>query len=398
MRYLVILFLVHYSRIIERIIMSKQIKFNDSLTLTFLMFLAEIIGGFSVFIYQNMFLSKSNKKNVVLEKMIISKRTNQELTQKHKASSFKIILLIFFAAFFDFTEFIIGILIPKIAVLSPTCDTRICIFITICSSLLCIFALRIKTGKHHTISLIGMAICCTIVFIIELIYKSKGVNFWDFIQVYLLVSCRLIFVSLIDVTEKYLVEFCSVNMFKVLGSEGSFGFLLTLIYSFIKDEKPFSALYETYIELEQKNKTIFIILLILHFLLCAGVNIYKIMCNVIYNPMVKSLSGYLLNPIYITYYFIYGNDFLSDGEKNYGFFFINLVLSIIVDFFSFMYNEFFILNCCGMNKDTHHEITKRAISKELEEFNNLDDSFENRSSNKSDKEDKEENQEYYYYA
>ena len=72
---------------------------------------------------------------------------------------FKINLLIFFISFFDFNEFLILCLIPEIAIISPTSDQRLRIIITITSSLLCTYALRLKTGKHHTFSLIGMGTC-----------------------------------------------------------------------------------------------------------------------------------------------------------------------------------------------------------------------------------------------
>ena len=49
------------------------------------------------------------------------------------------------------------------------------------------------------------------------------------------------------------------------------------------------------------KKFLFIFLLILYFILSAGVNIYKIICNVIYDPIAKSLPAYFLNPAFIIY-------------------------------------------------------------------------------------------------
>lgn len=368
MKYLLLLFLYHLIRKIEGMMMSKITKFGDSLTLTLIMFLAEISGGFLVSRYQKVLFKKKEEKTNTHNKITLIQR---EARLFFKDSLLKIYSLIFFAAFFDFAEFIILCIIPDIAVLSKTCDSRICIIITITSSLLCSFALKIKTGRHQHCSLIAMGFCSFIIFIIELIYKSKGVNFGNFISAYLLVICRLIFVSYIDVVEKYLVETNHLSMYKILGLEGCFGFFLCFIYALVMGKNPFLEIDKVYKGLGTWEKALLIFFLILYFILCAAVNIYKIMCNVLYNPMIKSLTGYFLNPLFIIYYFIYENDFLIEGEKNFFYFIINLILSVIINILGFIYNEFFIVNCCGLQKDTHFGISKRALENELIE--NWDD-------------------------
>ena len=215
---------------------------------------------------------------------------------------YKIIILIFFASFFDFTEFIIGYKLPEIAILSTTTDSRLCVIISIVSSLLCTYALRLKTGKHHTFSLIGMSICLAFTFILDLIYKSKGVNFGNFILAYALSICRLSFVSFIDVIERYLVEYNFINMFKILSTEGLFGIILCIIYSVFTKSNPIIKMNKFYKELDVVKSFLIIFFLILYFILCAGVNIYKIICNVIYTPTAKSFVGYLLNPLFIIYF------------------------------------------------------------------------------------------------
>ena len=264
-------------------------------------------------------------------------------------------------------------MIPEIAIISPTSDQRLCIIITITSSLLCSFDLGIKTGKHHKFSLIGMSICSFVIFIFELIYKLKGNNFGNFILVYLLVVCRLIFISFIDVTEKYLIEYNFMNQFDVLSFEGLFGVILCFIYSFVTSSNPFNSISKVYSGLEIENKILMIIFLILYFILSAGINIYVVICNVVYTPMAKSLPGYILNPLFIIYYFIYENDFVSAGERNIFYFVINIILSLIIDFFALIYNEFLILNCFELQSETHYGITKRAINHSLTELEELED-------------------------
>ena len=95
-----------------------------------------------------------------------------------------------------------------------------------------------------------MSICLIFTFILDLIYKPKEVNFGNFILAYTLSICRLSFVSFIDVTERYLVEFNFINMFKILSTEGLFGIILCIIYSLITKNNPFIKMSKFYKELD----------------------------------------------------------------------------------------------------------------------------------------------------
>ena len=374
MRYLILLFVYHYIRMILGIIMSKVVYFTEPLTLTFLMFFGEFLGGLAVIKYNKLSFYKKTKERTFTKVNLIHNTAQMNVID----GPFKIILLIFFISFFDFNEFLISCLIPELAIISPTSDQRLRIIITITSSLLCTYALIIKTGRHHNFSLIGMGICSLIILIIEVIIKSKGTNFGNFILAHLLVLFRLTFISLIDVCEKYLVEYNFLNKFMVLSEEGFFGIIICLIYSFVINKNPIIEIDKAYQKLDIAKKILLIIFLILYFILSAGTNIYKIICNVVYNPMAKSLPAYFFNPFFIIYYFIVENDFTRDGERNYFYFIINFILSIIIDIFAAIYNEFFILNCFGLQKDTHYGITERALDDSLHELEDVepDDSFE----------------------
>ena len=372
MRYLFFLLACHYTRKIEGMIMSKVIHFSDSLTLMILMFFGEFLGGLVVFLYNHLYFERRKKLG---GKNIGVKLIQGKAGMRKADGLFKTILLIFFAASFDFIEFTILHSIPDISIISPTSDQRLCIIITMISSFLCTFALKLKTGRHHNFSLLGMGICSIIIFIIELIYKSKGTVFGVFILAYFLALFRLIFISFTDIIEKYLVEYNFVNKFVILSSEGFFGIILCTIYSFGESKNPINIMNNVYKELDTGKKVLMIIFLFLYFILSAGINLYKIICNIIYTPMVKSLPAYFLNPLFIIYYFVYEGDFKSEGKRNYFYFIINVILSIIIDFFALIYNEFFILNCYDLQKDTHYVITKRAVKNsamEMEEFENID--------------------------
>ena len=96
----------------------------------------------------------------------------------------------------------------------------------------------------------------------------------------------------------------------------------------------------------------------------------------LFNPMYKHLADYLINPIYIIYYFIVGEDFLYNGERNYFYFFLNLIILIIFDIFGLIYNEFLVVSCCGMGYNTYNSISLRAsIYEEMSALydDNIDD-------------------------
>ena len=89
------------------------------------------------------------------------------------------------------------------------------------------------------------------------------------------------------------------------------------------------------------------------------------MVNKLYSPMVITLSDYFLNPIYIVINF-FTDDFKSKEGQNIFYFVINLFLSSITAFCTCIYNEFIVLFCFGLEKDTHDQITKRSLKEEIE--------------------------------
>ena len=378
MRYLFFLIFCQYTRKIESIIIPKVIYFKDSLSFALLMFSGEFLGGLGVIFYQNLSFLNSNKQtkqDEVIVKILTKGKGINKMSKKD--NMFIIILLIFFAAFFDYTQFIVSYILPEIAILSPTSDNRLCILQTITSSLLCIYALKFKIGKHHIFSLIGMSICLSIILVLDIIYLSRGTDAGKFILAFLLVFVRLSFISFIDVIERYLVEYNNMNKFKILSTEGIFGIILCVVFALVEEKNPFKEMNKTYTQLNDRGKKfLMIFFLVLYFILSAGINIYKLICNVIYTPIVKSLSAYILNPLLIIYYFIWENDFKSKGEKNYFYFILNIILSLIIDFFALIYNEFFILYCCKLEQGTHFAISNRAENNRLKELEMLDDDIE----------------------
>ena len=297
---------------------------------------------------------------------------------KRSDSIFKIALLIFFSASFDFIEFVIATFyIPKFSIVSPTAEYRFGGIIIIIGALICHFNLRIKILKHQFYSLIIMGICLTTTTPPEIIYRGKGVSFGDFCFAHMLVIGYLIFVPFTDIIEKYLLEFNYVNPYLILMSEAIFGFILISIYS--SSDDPFKEIKILYKEKTTGEFLLLIFLLFLYFAFSAGVNIYKILVNGLYSPMAKTLAVYILNPFLYIYYFIIENDFISDGERDYFYFIINIIIAVIISFFGFVFNEFIVLSFRGLDYETHFSISNRALN--LEKIEDLkliiDDEDEN---------------------
>ena len=360
--YLLLLFISYLLRRIIGIIIGKIYDLGNSLIFVFIMFLAEFMGGLLVYVYQTSFLNRNkNVKTNTIYKLIIKK---QKLKQKD--NWFKIILLIFFCSFFDINEFILLTnILPKNAELSSTASLRLCCIITITSAIICRYTLRFKILKHQKFSLTIMGICSIIIIIFELIYKPKEINFGIFLLSYLLIICHYILISFMDVTEKYLVDYDYLNPLLILMLEGLFGLALLLLYIFIYDN-PFIEMIDIYNKIDTRDFIILIFLLILYCIFSAGINIYRILCNVLYSPMTKSLASYFLNWVHIIYYFVGENDFVIDGKRKYFLFVVNIILSVFIDFLGFIYNEIILLNFSGLAESTHLGISKRAKLVDIE--------------------------------
>ena len=371
--YLFLLVVSFFLRRTLEIILDEVTGLHNSLIFCFLMCLGQIIGGALIYCYQKSFFEKKEK---ILDKKIIYEliQTERELRMSDDIS--KIRLLVFFAAFFDLEEFIItDIFIPKIADLSKTITLRLCCIMTITSSLICTYTLKYKIGRHQIFSLTILGMISLIIIIIELIYRSKINDIGNHIISYFLVLFHYFFISLTDVIERYLVDYDYINAFEILMLEGIASFIITAIYSiFINPFKEISIVYK---RIEASNFILLIFLLFLFIVLSAFINIYKILCNILYSPMAKSLSCYFLTSIFIIYHYINKNDFMINGEQNIIYFLMSLVFSVLIDIFGLIYNEFFILKCFGLSKETYDGISVRAKESEIELSDFKNDNIDN---------------------
>ena len=135
--------------------------------------------------------------------------------------------------------------------------------------------------------------------------------------------------------------------------------MLSSLYTFAYDN-PFKEIIDMYNKIDTRYFILLVFLLVLYCVSSAGINIYRILCNILYSPITKSLVSYFLNWVHIIYYFVEENDFVIDGEKKYFLFVVNIILSVCIDILGLIYNEIIILNFWHLADSTHLGISKRA--------------------------------------
>ena len=195
-----------------------------------------------------------------------------------------------------------------------------------------------------------------------------------------LVSC--FFRAFLDTIEKHLFEFDYLNPFKVTMIEGIIDSFLLIIYYLIQPDK--SNKFNIPFENDRNKNILLITLLILYFIFSGLKNIYRIITIKLYSPMTRALTESITDPIIISTNII-KNFLKSDTNNNirkkinnfWYFYMINVFFSIIMAFCSCIYNDFIVLYCCGLEHDTHLEITKRSldIDKDFYLINDEEDSF-----------------------
>jgi hypothetical protein len=343
------------------------------------MFLGELIAGIIFYFYQKRF----NKKNKIEKKeqyfMSIKLLTKEDDEDEDFFVPFdgriKILILIFFSAFFDAIQFLLWTkYLKKFINVSSTINTRLSGISTIISSLFYVFVLKLPIFKHHIFSLIIIGICSFLMILFEFLFLDVNIflTYEDFIICLLLVFVINILVSSLDSIEKYLFEYDYMNPFVVLMYEGFFGLIICSI--FLSAENYFNDSSDVYKKCSGGDFTFFIFLLIFYVILCGIKNVFKMVTIKLYSPMAKSLTDYFLNPIYLSYNFGLKADFMTKGSRNIPYFIVNLILSFIISFFGCVYNEFIVLLFCGLERNTHDQISKRADEHVLSELLSMDES------------------------
>jgi len=343
-------------RKIVEIIIHNNFDDIGKCLLPFLIFLSKFLAGMLAQKFSQFIIKSDNRKTIAGFELIHSRI---EVPKVDKIR--KILLLIFFASYFD----IIGTMIRKYFNITSSnnnfIEERLKSFQIFTSALLCYFTIRIKMYKHNIFCLIIIFICLLIIIIIELIDKQLDINF---ISITIFSASARAF---LDTIEKYLFEFDNMNPFKVMMFEGFINTILTICLflfsnSSIKEELGGEKKTTT------KDLAYLIILLIFYFIFSSFKNIYRVATIKLYSPMTRALAETILDPIIITYSLINNSNDIKNNDKGYsnnllfGFYFgINIFLSIIMAFCSCVYNDFIVLYCCGLEYNTYLEVSKRCL-------------------------------------
>ena len=298
--YLLVYYISWYLR--KTIIIIIQLLYNltPNYILFYLMNLGQIIGGLSLYIYQHGFSKQTNQTEYFKLELIYNAKEEIKAADR----LYKIILLIFFASYFDFMKYILcDIYIPSIdPSISPTIDVRIGCIMTIFSSSICTNALRFKIGIHHKVSLIIMSLCVLLNLILEIVYEPGYIPIGIFLFARFLVCFYCMGISFMDCIEKYLADANFINPFKIVMMEGICELIMSSIISIGKD--PFKDIIILYEENSSGKFIGLIFLLFLYFLFSGFINVYKIYCNIIYSPMTRSFIDYLLWVQFLLYFIL----------------------------------------------------------------------------------------------
>jgi len=358
-------------REIESILIFKFLDFTDLFIFTIMMFAGEFFSGLIVFLYQKKFVNKTLFKIVSTSKGKDLKLITTNTSLKTIDSVPKMIFILFCCALFDFIQLVISI--DSVEYLNF--DLRLGGFLIIIDALFYKFALKLPILRHQFFCLIAIGICLLIILLTEFIFQEINFLFsYEKVFFFLFVSLfGRFFCAMIDLNEKYLFDYNNVNPFFALLFEGFFGIILTLVFYIVY--KIFKGI--TFKQYKAYEIVILVFALMIYILLSGFKNIYRVNTTKIFTPMVTSSFEYLINPIFIILDFSLNEDFMIKGEKNYTYFFINLIICLIISFFYLVFNDFIILSFCDLDKDTHKEISKRSLQDEklinLEDINDDDE-------------------------
>lgn len=350
-------------RKIDSIIMKKYFDFSGDTLLIFLMFFADFLSGLIIYLSHLKFL---RKKDTGAYKFMGIELIKNELDMNRPDSNTKIILLFFLGSYLDFVEYIFSsyYLPGKYGEISISLEWRLKGLIICISAFFCYYILKFPIYRHQKISLIIIIISLLIVIMTEMIEYYQDRIF----PVLFFLVINQAFNSGLDVIEKYLLEYDFLNPFLMLMTEGLIGLFYSSIFAIYQN--PFQKIKSIYKNNPDKIPILIILLLIFFIFTCVR-NIYRVITNKLFSPTSKALFDYILTPLLIIYYFISEDNFTSK-ENNLASFIINLLISFVTVFCSLIYNDFIILFCWDMERNTHYEVSKRASNLDLEALNESD--------------------------
>ena len=344
-------------RDIESDLISIFFKLDHLIITTPLMFLGEFLGGLILYIYDMKIITKYKKGKD------IDNFTDKFIKMKHKIDEghkIKIIFVIFTIALYDFVQFFLAFPLSKFVNISASLEKRLRATYTIVTGIFCYYKLGLPIFKHHYFSLISIVICIILIISTEFGFQEFNIflSYGQFSLALVLVFLIQLFHCLEQSFEKLLFVYYNSNPYYVLMIEGIFGLIFCVICSF------FYNFFDDIIEFKKEKTTsefvLLIFCLIIYVILSGGKNIFRLVTTKIFSPMTTTFVIYMFNPINLIISYFSKKDFKSHGESNLAYFLINFFISLILSFFGGVYNEFIILLCCGLERDTHNQVTKRS--------------------------------------
>ena len=343
---------------------TKNLKINSIFSL--LTFVSNIAYSI-IFIYLESKIVRASKSRNIIGIKLIQNDPNDEVVRID--SDRKIIILIAFDAFFEFLntirkEFLLALKPSQTKLV--TLDIRIRSREILFASLICYFTIGAQLNLHHKVSLLIIFCCIISLYIYEVTHQFQN-NYYENFLAFIKLQLLKVFINISrvfsDVIEKYLFVQNNISPFKILFLKSFIGLILMIIFAIVNEP---NGEIESMFENNEKKALCFIIsffLCIAYFVFSGFNSIYKMYTVKMYNPMTRTLSDIALD----IFYFIYYSKFKETGGKRIFslYFWANFIGQIIVVFFSFVYNEFIVLNFCGFGVNTHYQISRRASDTEL---------------------------------
>jgi hypothetical protein len=288
----------------------------------------------------------------------------------------KMLGLLLLASFFDFIGTIVRKIHAKSEEKTKELANRVRSFQMIASSLLCYFTIRIKLYRHQIFTLIIIIVCLLIILLTELIPE---VNIP--IPIILLTFFPCICRAFLDTIEKYLFDFDNQNPFKILMYEGFINSWLTVIvhFSSISNLKIYKKEKDNEFKRININDDWLLVLFLLLYLILSGLkNLYRVATIKLYSPMTRALTECVFDLGIYIYLICDNNDDNNEDTKgkSHIYYIINIICLIIMAICSLIYNDFIVLYCFGLERDTYSEISKRAKLHLIYDYDDDDDDLD----------------------
>ena len=381
---LMLLLFIFLRIVIEKILKIHPYKKNIDFIISFLIFFSQSLIGGIIYLY---YYYRKNKVDERVLKLGLSFSSSSGSvfmykTNEIKDNKCKKIWLMIFASFFNFVGCVIRsddvVNFGKKEENNSQLEIRIRSIQIIISSLLCYFALRLNIYRHQKLSLIVISILLVIIITFEFIITSS----WEYKLlsiIFVILSCSSR--AFLDVTEKYLFEYDYINILAMLIYEGLIGVFFFIIYFIANKEYKNQGknIIKDMSYFDWKLVT-FILLIILYTIISGFRNAYRVTTNKFYSPMSRALFESTLDPFLFIYNFF---TFKTYEESRVKWFFFSFILFslLLIAFFSLIYNDFLVLNCCGLDYNTYSGINSRLGDDNIERKDTVLDIAHTRSSN-----------------